>query len=122
VTEVGEHGPLLGGFDGARWSETVLTLEPGATLISYTDGVTDAIGEGGERYGLSRLSQTLEQGRERSARSVIDTLASALEQFQSGAHADDTAVLALRRLPAEAPQAEPSQASASRPRAITIPT
>jgi sigma-B regulation protein RsbU (phosphoserine phosphatase) len=121
VTEVGEHGPLLGGFDGARWSETVLTLEPVAMLISYTDGVTDAIGEGGERYGLSRLAHTLEQGREHSARSVIDTLASALEQFQSGAHADDTAVLALRRLPVEPPQAEPSAASASRLRAITIP-
>jgi hypothetical protein len=52
---------------------------------------------------------------------VIDTLASALEQFQSGAHADDTAVLALRRLPIEQPQGEPSQASASRPSALTIP-
>jgi PAS domain S-box-containing protein len=101
VTEVGEHGPLLGGFDGARWSETVLTFEPGATLISYTDGVTDAIGESGERYGLVRLSHTLDRSRERSARSVIDTLASALEQFQSGAYADDIAALALRRLPVE---------------------
>jgi PAS domain S-box-containing protein len=121
VREVGKHGPLLGGFQGARWNETVLTLEPDGTLISYTDGVTDAIGEGGERYGLARLSHAVEQGRERSARSVIDTLASALEQFQSGAHADDTAVLALRRLPIEQPQAEPSQASASRPSALTIP-
>jgi serine phosphatase RsbU (regulator of sigma subunit) len=121
VTEVGEHGPLLGGFDGARWSETVLTLEPGATLISYTDGVTDAIGEGGERYGLARLSHTVQRCRARSARSLIDTLASALEQFQSGAHADDTAVLALRRLPVEPPQTAPNEASASRLPAMTIP-
>jgi serine phosphatase RsbU (regulator of sigma subunit) len=90
-------------------------------LVSYTDGVTDAIGEHGERYGLSRLSRTLEHGRERSARSIIDTLASALEQFQSGAHADDTAALALRRLPVEPSHAEPSQARASRLAAITIP-
>jgi serine phosphatase RsbU (regulator of sigma subunit) len=114
VKEVGEHGPLLGGFDGVRWSETVLRLEPGATLVSYTDGVTDAIGDGGARYGFSRLSQTLEQGRERAAKSVIDTLTGALEQFQSGGHADDTAVLVLRRLPVESPKAKPNQASTSR--------
>jgi sigma-B regulation protein RsbU (phosphoserine phosphatase) len=120
VTEVGEHGPLLGGFDSARWSDTVLRLEPGGTLFSYTDGVTDAIGEGGERYGLARLSQTLEQGRECSATGLIEMLAGALEQFQSGPHADDTAMLALRRLADEPAQAGPSEGKASRLPAITI--
>jgi serine phosphatase RsbU (regulator of sigma subunit) len=121
VAAVGEHGPLLGAFDGARWNETVLTLEPGETLVSYTDGVIDAIGDG-ERYGLARLSRTLKGCRARSASAVIDVLARALEQFQSGPHADDTAVLALRRLAVEPSQAEAREDSAARRPAITIGT
>ena len=74
------------------------TLEPRATLVSYTDGVTDAVGEEGGRYGLARLQQTLDRCRDCSAAHVIETLMKALEDFQVGAHADDTAVLALRRL------------------------
>jgi serine phosphatase RsbU (regulator of sigma subunit) len=90
-------------------------------LVSYTDGVTDAVGEHGQRFGPARLAETLQRGHTRSARSLIEMLAAALEQFQSGAHADDTAVLALHRLPTEPPQAEPDETSASPRPGLTIP-
>ncbi len=92
-----EHGPLLGGFDDVSWAETEVTLEPGNALVAYTDGVTDAIGQNGERYGVTRLRDTLTQLDGRTATGMIEGLTLALGEFQAGAHADDTAALVLRR-------------------------
>jgi PAS domain S-box-containing protein len=97
VTRVGEHGPLLGGFTDVSWEDTTVELEPHSILVAYTDGVTDAIGADGTRYGLQRLCDTLAPFRGRSATAVIEGLTVALGEFQIGAHADDTAALVLRR-------------------------
>jgi len=97
VTTVGEHGPLLGVFSDVRWSDVTHEIVPGGTLVTYTDGVTDAVGENGTRFGFQRLRETLAECRGRSAADVIEELTAALRQFQVGAHADDTAALVLRR-------------------------
>ncbi len=97
VTEVGRHGPLLGGFDEVSWEDVTVDIDPGTALISYTDGVTDAVDRDGTRYGLKRLKSTLSGCNERVAETVIEHVAQALSEFQTGAHADDTAVLVLSR-------------------------
>lgn len=97
VRTVGEHGPLLGGFVGAHWRDSLVELEPGTTLVAYTDGVTDAVGTDGSRYGMVRLAETLRQCPGRGAAGVVRVLEDALGSFQVGPNADDTAVLALRR-------------------------
>ena len=107
LTELGQYGPLLGGFPNATWEDSVIDIEPDRAILMYTDGVTDAVGEDGDRYGGMRLHETLLRSRGQSAAGVITSLTQDLEAFQSGRHADDTAALVLRRLP-EAP--EPIQA------------
>lgn len=97
--EVGSFGPMLGAFEGVQWRDVSLSFPPGSTLVMYTDGVTDAVGGDGERYGRRRLHAALDACRERAASGVIATLSGALASFQVGEHADDTAALALRRLP-----------------------
>ena len=97
LERAGEHGPLLGGFDDVTWDEVAIDIQPGGTLIAYTDGVTDAVGADGTRYGLARLCDTLSALRGRSAAGVIEGLKLALSEFQVGAHADDTAALVLQR-------------------------
>jgi sigma-B regulation protein RsbU (phosphoserine phosphatase) len=94
---VGDHGPLLGGFASPRWTNHSLELAPGTALVAYTDGITDAIGADGERYGTTRLLDTLTHLRNRSAAGLIDGLTAALKNFQTGPPADDTAALVLRR-------------------------
>lgn len=99
VARIGEHAPLLGGFTGACWEDSVFELEPGTTILMYTDGITDAIGTNGMRYGAERLVETLGRCGERSASEILELLSEAVSTFQVGPNADDTAVLALRRLP-----------------------
>ncbi len=99
VKPVGEPGPLLGGFPDASWHDVELELAAHSTLVTYTDGVTDAVGRDGTRYGLRRLRQTLAECRpDQSAADVIAGLTRALNEFQVGPHADDTAALVIRRL------------------------
>jgi len=50
AAHIGTFGPMLGAFDGVGWSDIALDLPPGSTLVMYTDGVTDALGQDGERY------------------------------------------------------------------------
>ena len=101
VREVGEHGPLLGGFADVRWQDHTLELEPGGTLMLYTDGITDAQDARGARFGLPRLSHTLEGLRDRPTDEILQGLTRRLDDFQSASHADDIAVLALQRVSAE---------------------
>ena len=81
----------------------------------YTDGVTDALGRDGERYGHRRLHATLDACRELAARQVIERLNTALASFQVGPHADDTAALALRRLSVSDPSPADEEASDPHP-------
>src|SRR5664280_1198985 len=99
ITELGAHGPLLGAFPDVQWTDHALTLEPGGTLVAYTDGVTDAQGDGRGRFGLGRLRATLDDHSASSAAQLIAGLAGALDEFQTGALTDDTAAIAIRRRP-----------------------
>ncbi|MGH9204312.1 MAG: PP2C family protein-serine/threonine phosphatase, partial [Vicinamibacterales bacterium] len=58
-----QHGMALGVMPNVTLTEQSLTLEAGDVLVLYTDGVTEALNEAGEEFGLERLE-----------RSVIDSL------------------------------------------------
>jgi PAS domain S-box-containing protein len=98
VTNVGEHGPLLGAFSEAAWQDVTVELTPGSTLVAYTDGITDAVDNERRRFGLGRLRAALRDAAGRPAGEVVDTVTGALADFQTGANADDTAAIVLRRL------------------------
>ncbi|MCX4450890.1 PP2C family protein-serine/threonine phosphatase [Streptomyces sp. NPDC087866] len=93
-----------------------LDFPPGATLLMFTDGVTEARDAEGHFYPLdARLSRWARRG----PRELLDALAHDLEEFSGGVRRDDIAVLALCRVPA--PSDEPAPAGPARhgaPRAI----
>jgi PAS domain S-box-containing protein len=96
VREVGHHGTLLGAFAAVDWPEAPVEMQPGETLVAFTDGVTDAVGKDDERFGLARLKEILAQAENESPMVIRARLVAALEQFQVGAQADDTAIVIMR--------------------------
>jgi serine phosphatase RsbU (regulator of sigma subunit) len=96
VSEVGRHGTLLGAFSAVDWPEAPLQMRPGETLVAFTDGVTDTVGEGEERFGLSRLKEILADAQNESPTVIRERLVAGLEEFQVGAQADDTAIVIMR--------------------------
>jgi PAS domain S-box-containing protein len=111
VAEVGEHGTLLGALARTRWPETNLKLRPGETLLAFTDGVTDTVGEDGERWGSARLQQTLAGAHSLAPPVIKGQIVTALDEFQVGAQADDTAVVIMRFTGKSSAQARDGQLS-----------
>ena len=92
--EVGTTNPIVGAFADAAWHPSRITIQPGETLLFYTDGVTDVNGTD-DRFGSERLIACLPAEAE-SASGVVSAVAAALEAFRVGQQSDDEALLALR--------------------------
>ena len=101
VIEAGRPGPILGAGPRDAWPVTELELRPGDTLVLYTDGVTEALGER-ERFGEDRLVRCLAEGPS-DPDGLVAHLAATLDAFQLPGQRDDTAVLAMRLVGVPAP-------------------
>ncbi|MBV8952416.1 MAG: SpoIIE family protein phosphatase, partial [Actinobacteria bacterium] len=75
--------------------DRTVPIAPDETLCLYTDGVIDTRGKDG-RFGMRRLKRVLSEHAGEPPDRLLSELESALERFQVGAQADDTAALALR--------------------------
>jgi len=100
VREIGATGPILGAWAAGGSVDRVVPIAPDETLILFTDGVLDTRGER-ERFGLRRLKRVLCERAGRPPDQLLSELEAALERFQVGPQADDTAALALRPAPHE---------------------
>ncbi|MCW2957913.1 MAG: domain S-box protein [Solirubrobacterales bacterium] len=90
---VGHWGPLLGAWD-STFTITDVPLHDDDVLVLYTDGVLDARA-GRERFGDARLEATLAPVA--GARAAVSAVRRALDAFQTGEQADDTAIVAIQR-------------------------
>ncbi len=90
-------GPVVGIMDEMEFSEEQIVLEPGDCLISFTDGVTEAMNTNDELYSRERLISCLEGSQGVTARSVTAKVLDSVSAFATGApQADDITVLAVK--------------------------
>ena len=95
VEPIGRFGPMLGAWGDKTWTPVDVPIDRGDTLVLYTDGVVDA--EGAEdRFGEQRLEAVLAGAR--NADEAVERIDRALNEFEVGNQADDTAVLAVSRV------------------------
>ncbi len=73
------------------------TIEPGQTLVFYTDGVTEATSPENELFGRERLEKILRENAGRPAREICDRIREAVAEFQRGKQFDDVTVMVLKR-------------------------
>jgi PAS domain S-box-containing protein len=99
VMPAGQPGTLLGAFEEVAWEATELDLNPGDTLVLYTDGVTDTTRRGGERFGQDRLAALLSTCADLPPEDIARRIDAALMAFEEGSQRDDLAVLVLRADP-----------------------
>jgi serine phosphatase RsbU (regulator of sigma subunit) len=84
------------GIEADQTYETArATLEPGAALCVFTDGLVEARLDG-DQYGEDRLHQALADGRELSAQALAEHVVSDARAF-AGEPDDDYAVVVIRR-------------------------
>jgi serine phosphatase RsbU (regulator of sigma subunit) len=90
-------GVALGVLPDASYTDARLTLDPGATLVLYTDGLTEARSTTGEMFGDDRLHQAIAAAAADPPEALVAAVLRAVEHFAAGAPPDDDlTLLALR--------------------------
>jgi serine phosphatase RsbU (regulator of sigma subunit) len=113
VLRTGLGGGLpLGLFDDAEPDVEIFDLEPGDTLLLYSDGVLDATSPDGDDFGSERLADTLASFATAEIADMVSGVEAAVLAFSGGDLRDDVSMLAVRMLDVAE---EPSPAAASAP-------
>jgi sigma-B regulation protein RsbU (phosphoserine phosphatase) len=94
ATLVGTPGSLLGVLPDVELSDLEIPLEPGESLLLYTDGVPEAR-DGGSFYGIDRVLH-LVAGTGSKADQMAGAVLDDVLAFQHGVARDDIAVVAIR--------------------------
>jgi sigma-B regulation protein RsbU (phosphoserine phosphatase) len=98
----GGRGQPLGLFQPPQLDEQIIPLAPGAAVLIYSDGVTDARNPAGDMLGAEALRASLDEpDANASAQTLCDRLLQNVLDFQSNAeqHDDITLVAVQRQLP-----------------------
>jgi sigma-B regulation protein RsbU (phosphoserine phosphatase) len=94
VARLATTGALLGAVGDTEWAEACVLVPPGASVLLYTDGVTEAR-SGGRFFGEGRVRRALRLGG--TAADITQRLLDLVQQFASGDLRDDAAILAVVR-------------------------
>ena len=93
-----EGGPALCVAEGFPYPVEHHRLEPGETLVAYTDGVTEAQDPAGNLFDREGAIKVLTGKAREPLAEMIDALVAAVRAFEAGGEpSDDMTVLAVRR-------------------------
>ncbi|MET9933285.1 MULTISPECIES: SpoIIE family protein phosphatase [unclassified Streptomyces] len=104
VRQLQEHDLLLYPGLSARRTQHRLRLEPGSTLLLYTDGLVEEPGTSTERT-IEQVARLLAANSSIPVEGLLEQIA---DQIAGRAHDDDIALLAVRVDTSRTAQAEPS--------------
>ena len=92
------RGIALGVMPGLSYNQQSVKLEPGDTVILYTDGVTEAMNAEGEQYGLDDLRDMFSGAPPGSSEDANKAVFDAVHRFaQDTPQSDDITCLVMRR-------------------------
>ncbi|MGV8079600.1 MAG: SpoIIE family protein phosphatase [Syntrophales bacterium] len=91
------HGIALGVKRDVQLQEAELSLSDADLVVLYTDGVTEAVNEEDQSFGLERLARVVEKHRGLSASEIIMKIQDAVIAFAGGRpQFDDIALVVLK--------------------------
>ena len=91
-----DGGPVLGLLPSARYQQDEVRIEPGDTLVMYSDGIVEAANAGGAEFGEERLAAVIGGCLDRTAREIRDHVLSSVRAFADGVEpADDLTLVVI---------------------------
>ena len=104
VRELARGGLPLGILASVPYESGEDELEPGETMLLFTDGVIEAPPEDAseEEFGKERVTALVRRALDRSPEEILDSILGALDGFRGRLPAfDDTTLIVVQRLPAD---------------------
>lgn len=95
VVELGTTGGMVGALQTMEFQEARTRLDPGAVLLLYTDGVTEAR-TGHEMLEIQGVQEVLRRAAAGSANAICETVYRRALDFSGGNLKDDVAIVAIR--------------------------
>lgn len=89
-------GPVMGANLHARYQERQVTLEPGDVLLVFTDGVTSAVGAGGEEFEQRGVEEFLLGAADLPADDIADALFNRVLTHSPLEKRDDVTILVIK--------------------------
>lgn len=91
-------GLVSGVMSGIEIGSVSMELQPGETLVIYTDGVTEAFDVTGDLFGETALIQCLKNAAGQPAEAIVSTVVAAVTAHAGDCpQSDDLTVIAVRR-------------------------
>jgi phosphoserine phosphatase RsbU/P len=87
---------VLGMFEEWEPSLAEVQLEPGDSLVFYTDGVPDALSDEGEEFGEHRLVELLRANSRLDPPALLRTLTESVQAFSGHEQEDDITMVVAR--------------------------
>ncbi|MFO7661979.1 MAG: SpoIIE family protein phosphatase [Chloroflexota bacterium] len=100
ISELESRGIVLGAFDGYIAEERMAMLEPGDSVVFFTDGITEARNQAGDFLDEEGLTAILHAQKWEHAEDLLDAIITSVDKFSTGVpQIDDFTVVVLRRRP-----------------------
>ncbi len=97
VTRLTAGGPMLGVFEHAGFPQETLVLDPGDTILAFSDGLTDAVAPDGTPFGLDRLIACAGAAPSLAPAALLDHIFDTIRGFTRGEPpVDDVTVTIVR--------------------------
>jgi sigma-B regulation protein RsbU (phosphoserine phosphatase) len=98
ILRVEADGPVVGLLPFAPYGEQSLQLKPGDLLVTYTDGISEAMTHDDEEWGEDRMMLAATAARAGSADQVLKTVFAEADRFTAGAPQHDDMTLLILKL------------------------
>ncbi len=96
IGELTQGGLPLGMMDVPYTSERV-TLQPGDTIVVYTDGITEAMNKSEEEYTTERFTELISKSRSKPAGELLDTVLKDVHKHRNGHEQSDDITIGIAR-------------------------
>ncbi len=98
ISRLDVGGVVLGFVPQFDYAEEAISLQPGDTLVIYSDGVTEAMNAKEEEFGETRLQELILSHRQLTAQELIDEIVTAVRKHADGTpQSDDITLLVVKR-------------------------